>query len=101
FTVGSSDTARIHTVKQGRQLVLDCFANTGTAMLVSWVLVLPYLPVMVRHWLYTLASATFLTAVFDIMGAAAHWTVGITAAPSFDRPWLVRAGGWEVCCCCW
>lgn len=34
----------------------------GTALLVSWVLAAPGIPVMVRHWLYTLASATVLTA---------------------------------------
>jgi hypothetical protein len=58
-------------------------------MLVSWVLALPSLPVMVRHWLYTLASATFLTGVFDLLGAVAYLSLGITAAPTFDRPWLV------------
>ncbi|EFJ48280.1 hypothetical protein VOLCADRAFT_91024 [Volvox carteri f. nagariensis] len=90
FTVGpaAAATAQLHTVKRGRQLLVHCWASVGTAMLVSWVLALPYLPVMVRHWLYTLASATFLTGVFDILGAVAYLGLGITAAPAFDRPWL-------------
>ncbi|GLC62928.1 hypothetical protein PLESTB_001960700 [Pleodorina starrii] len=90
FTVGTSAaaTAHTHTVKQGRTLLLQSWASTGVAMLVSWVLALPGLPVMVRHWLYTLASATFLTGMFDVLGAAAYLLLGITAAPTFDKPWL-------------
>ncbi len=64
-------------------------------MLVSWLLAAPGLPVMARHWLYTLASATFLTGVFDLLAAAAAAVLGIVSAPTFDRPWLVRQGwGW-------
>ncbi|KXZ44759.1 hypothetical protein GPECTOR_62g874 [Gonium pectorale] len=96
FTVGPQDAARLHTVKQGRQLLLDSWASTGAcgravvrvAMLVSWVLAVPGIPVMVRHWLYTLASATFLTGVFDVLAAGAHVALGITSAPTFDKPWL-------------
>ncbi|KAG2500512.1 hypothetical protein HYH03_001289 [Edaphochlamys debaryana] len=88
FTVGPQHAARVHTTKHGRQLLLDAWASTGVAMLVSWVLAIPGIPVMVRHWLYTLASATFLCGVFDLLGAFAHMTLGITAAPTFDRPWL-------------
>ncbi|KAG2426899.1 hypothetical protein HXX76_012686 [Chlamydomonas incerta] len=102
FTVGSQDTARRHVVKHGRQLLLDSWRSldartwgrrdvrvcVGVGLLVTWVLAVPGIPVMARHWLYTLCSATFLTAVFDLLAAAAHASFGIASAPSFDRPWL-------------
>eukprot|EP00198_Chlamydomonas_reinhardtii_P010499 XP_001699836.1 predicted protein [Chlamydomonas reinhardtii] len=88
FTVGSQDTARRHTVKHGRQLLWDSWRSVGVGMLVTWVLAVPGIPVMARHWLYTLCSATFLNAVFDVLAAAVHGSLGISSAPSFDRPWL-------------
>ncbi|PNH01863.1 putative long-chain-alcohol O-fatty-acyltransferase 1 [Tetrabaena socialis] len=91
FTVGPQDVARLHTVKHGGQLLLDSWASMGgarVAMLVSWVLALPRIPVMGRHWLYTLASATFLTGAFDLLAAFAHMALGIHSAPTFDKPWL-------------
>lgn len=59
------------------------------ALLVSWLLLVPSLPIGVRHWLYTLGSATFLGAVFDAMGELTRLATGILAAPAFDKPWLV------------
>ena len=64
--------------------------NNATSPLFSSPPPVPGIPVMARHWLYTLCSATFLNAVFDVLAAAVHGSLGISSAPSFDRPWLVR-----------
>lgn len=61
----------------------------AVALLVSWILLIPSLPIGIRHWLYTLGSATFLGAVFDAMGEVTRLLTGILAAPAFDKPWLV------------
>lgn len=86
-----------------RRLVRAYFKQMGVALVACWVLLVPGLPVMARHWLYTLCSASFLAAVFDLAGAAAEAVSGLPMAPTFDRPWLCSsfqdfwARRWNLC----
>lgn len=83
-----SGGARVADAGSAGDLLRSYGWNILAALTVSWVLALPGLPVLARHWLYTLESCVFLTAVFNLLGAGAAALLRLKVAPTFNKPWL-------------
>lgn len=72
----------------GGSLAREALGQYATSLACTWVLALPGIPGLARHWLYTLTSCMLLSAVFNFLGVAASSLLGLRIAPCFNKPWL-------------
>jgi hypothetical protein len=79
-TNNGATTAREFWRSAGRRAVAGCAAVAACRV--------PYLPIIILHWLYALVLSLTMGALWDAYCALATAVFGVDAAPSFAAPWL-------------
>lgn len=68
---------------------MDTLQGVFTSRLCSSAAHTPLRLLITSACMVLMLAADFAPAVFDVLGAWAWLVLGINAAPSFDKPWLV------------